>query len=246
MRYRLRQEQGDTLIEVAVAAVIGILIVGALAGLFLTGNDQTLAAQRQSELISVADQQIENVRQAIKVNGFSALAMSAAPAAGASTTLSFSSHTYTDPNHFVASSCGTNGGYTIETNYDNTSEGTATIASWSGCPTGVEPLVVQSGGVVTPQQSSVAVGAGTATVDTYVTDTNLGACATPTGNTCSGSASTFTGDARRVIVAVKFNGQTGFNTGDTAPVYVSTVFTNPIPSNQPNGSVGITLGLSIG
>jgi Tfp pilus assembly protein PilW len=246
MSARLRQQQGDTLIEVMAAAIIGIVLVGALTGMFLSGNDQSLAAQRQSQLVAVADQQIENIRQAVKVNGFSALAMSTAPAAGASTTLPFASHTYTDPNHFVVSSCGTNGGYTIETNYDNASEGTATVASWSGCPTGVEPLVVQAGGIVTAQQASVPVGAGTATVDSYVTDTNVGACATPTGTSCSGSATTFTGDARRVIVAVKFNGETGYATGDTAPVYLSTLFTNPIPSNQPNGSVGITLGLSIG
>jgi hypothetical protein len=29
-------------------------------------------------------------------------------------------------------------------------------------------------------------------------------------------------------------------------VYVSTVFTNPTPSNEPTTSIGLTLGLNIG
>ncbi|HEY5318718.1 MAG TPA: type II secretion system protein [Solirubrobacteraceae bacterium] len=244
---RAREERGDTLIEVAVAALIAITLISALTGLFLSGNDETLAAQRQTELIGVADQQIENIRDAVKVNGFSALAMKTAPVTGSSTTLTYSGgHTYIDPNHFVVSSCGANGGYTIENNYDNTSQGTATIASWTGCPTGVEPLVVLSTGIVTAQQTSVAVGAGTATVDSYVTDTNVGACATPTATTCTGAATTPTGDARRVIVAVKLNGVTRYDRGDNSPVYVSTIFTDPVPSNQANASVGLSLGTQIG
>jgi hypothetical protein len=34
--------------------------------------------------------------------------------------------------------------------------------------------------------------------------------------------------------------------GADAPVYVSTIFTNPAPSNAPNGAAGITLGLQLG
>jgi len=252
------QDRGDTMIEVLIAAVIGVTIVGAVTGLFLTGNDQSLASQRQSELIAVADQQIENIRQEVKTNanGFAALAMSSLPATGSSATLSGAPNTYTDPNHFVSASSGCglgNDGYTIETNYDNTSEGVATISAWSNCATGVEPLVVQNStltptlptGIVTPQQTSVPVGGGTATVDSYVTDTNIGGCAS-VGNSCSGAASTYTGDARRVIVAVFFNGTSRSKTGGDSPVYVSTIFTSPVPSNQTNSSIGITLGAQLG
>jgi hypothetical protein len=246
------------MIEVLIAAVIGVTIVGAVTGLFLTGNDQSLASQRQSELIAVADQQIENIRQEVKTNanGFAALAMSSLPATGSSATLTGAPNTYTDPNHFVSASsgCGVgNEGYTIETNYDNTGAGVATIPAWSSCATGVEPLVVQNStltptlptGIVTPQQTSVAVGGGTATVDSYVTDTNIGGCAS-VGSSCSGAATTYTGDARRVIVAVFFNGTTRWKTGGDSPVYVSTIFTNPVPSNQTNSSIGITLGVQVG
>ena len=34
--------------------------------------------------------------------------------------------------------------------------------------------------------------------------------------------------------------------GPNAPVYVSTVFTNPDPSNSPDNPAGVTLGLNIG
>jgi hypothetical protein len=170
--------------------------------------------------------------------------MNAAPAAGTVSTLPYSTTTFTDPNHFVTakSGCGSsNAEFTIEANYGNTGEGTATgnEPPFSGCDVGTEPLIEQSGGVVTPQ-ATVAVGTETATVDSYVTATNLG---------CNASLGTggCTNDARRVIVAVKFNGSTGvFNSGPNAPLYVSTIFTNPIPTNAPNNSIGITLGLGIG
>jgi Tfp pilus assembly protein PilW len=239
---RVRDERGDTLIEIVVAAMLAALVIAAATALFVSGNDVSLAAQRQAELISVADQQIENIRQQVKTQGFSSLAMSALPATGSSATLSYSSKTDVDPNHFAvaASGCGlSNEGYTIETNYDNTSEGTASIPAESGCGTGVEPLLAQSGGFVTPQQTNVTVGSGTATVDSYVTDTNVGCNTTLGSGLC-------TNDARRVIVAVTFNNAGRYDIGGTSPVYVSTIFTNPTPTNAPNSSAGLTLGVQLG
>ncbi len=253
MRSRARaitdDDAGFTMIEVVVAAFCVALIIGASATLFVTGNNTSLASQRQSAVIAVADQQIEQIRQAVKTNGFSALAMSAAPAAGSSVTLPYSGApgaavTRTDPNYFATTKTGcgaSNAELTIEANYDNTNEGTATSnePTFSGCDAGAEPLIIQSGGIVTPSQS-VSVGSETATVDSFVTQTNLG-CNTSLG---SGGCSN---DARRVVVAVKLNQiNTSSGAGPAAPTYISTIFTNPIPTNAPNSSVGITLGLGIG
>jgi prepilin-type N-terminal cleavage/methylation domain-containing protein len=240
-------DDGFTIIEVLIAALAMAVIVGATAALFASGNSSSLASQRQSQLLAVADQQIEKIRQAVKTNasGFSALAMSSAPAAGTASTLPYSATTFTDPNHFVTTkaSCGLSGAeFTIEANYNDTSEGTATgnEPPFAGCDAGTEPLIEQTGGIVTPTQASVTVGTETATVNSYVTATNLGC------NTTLGTGNC-TNDARRVIVAVKFDGSSGvYNSGPNAPVYVSTIFTNPIPSNAPNSSIGITLGLGIG
>jgi hypothetical protein len=54
-----------------------------------------------------------------------------------------------------------------------------------------------------------------------------------------------------VIVAVVMNNH-GYATGGrseigpNSPVYVSTIFTNPNPSNSPDNPAGVTLGLNIG
>ena len=47
-----------------------------------------------------------------------------------------------------------------------------------------------------------------------------------------------------MIVAVVPDSPSTF--GQASPVYVSSILTNPVPSNQPNSSVGLTLGLTIG
>jgi hypothetical protein len=49
-----------------------------------------------------------------------------------------------------------------------------------------------------------------------------------------------------VIVAVVMNRHGRYNIGPSAPVYVSAVFTNPTPSNEPTNSLGINLGVQLG
>jgi type II secretory pathway pseudopilin PulG len=272
---RTRSEHGFTIIEVLVAALILVLVIGASSTLFVRGSDASLSAQRESQAISVADQAIETIRQKVKTQGFDALAMSSLPAAGSGTSLSAIglSTTYTDPNQFVStglSGCGSsNEGFAIETNWDDTSEGPASaVTPWGSCTDTAsvvdEPIEVLSSGFVTPQQTNVAVGSDTATVDTYVTDTyvgcnpSLGSCPATSSGSISGcswpsgaSASTTCADARRVIVAVVMNNH-GYSSngraevGPNAPVYVSTVFTNPDPSNAPDNPAGVTLGANIG
>jgi type II secretory pathway pseudopilin PulG len=261
------REQGFTMIEVIVAAFCLALIVAAVATLFVTGNRSSLAGQRQAALIAVADQQIEKIRDQVKTLGFDALAMGSAPSAASSATLSSDANVQVDPNYFALSSAGcgaSNEGYAIETNYDNTSEGAASgTPSWSGCTNAgfsvIEPLEILSGGFVSPQQTNVAVGTETATVDTYVTDTyvgctsSLGGCPTVSGNSVSGctfpmttAASTECADARRVIVAVVPAPSAHQDAAQNSPVYISTIFTNPSPSNTPTNPLGINLGASIG
>ena len=242
-------ESGFTIIEVMVAAALGALVIGAGAALFAQSNDSALGSQRQSQLLAVADQQIEQIREQVKTNpaGFSALAMSAAPSAGTNSTLSYSNTAHVDPNDFVSSSTGcgpNNAGYLIEANYNSTTEGLApTVSPWTGCATGAEPLVIAAGGIVTPKQT-VTLGSGTATVYSYVTDTYVG-CTTAGG---LGNCSSATGDVRRLVVAVVpgNGGRTTNNIGPNAPAFVSTIFANPVPTNQVNSSIGLTLGLSLG
>lgn len=276
MRPRLfTGEEGFTLIEVMVAVLMLVLIVSAATVLLVHGNNNSVASERNAQLISVADQQIETIRQQVKTKGFNALAMTSAPVTtGSSGTLAFNSNTPTNPNYFVSSGtgCGANNqGYAIEANYDDISEGAASgVVPWTGCtntttaPTMVaEPLEILSGGFVTPAQTNVTVGSDTATVYTFVTDTYVGCttavggtattCPTTTGGIISGcswptttTASTTCADARRVIVGVVLNNHGSYVIGQSSPVYESTIFTSPTPANTPNTSIGLTLGLQLG
>jgi hypothetical protein len=256
-----RDEAGDSLIEVLMAALIAALVIGGLALSFASGNDSSLAAQRESVLVEAANQQMENIHQLIKANGFSDLGLNITTTAldqlqaNASTAkVKFDRSTPLDPNSFITS-CGSTPAYQIENNYDNTSDyyGTTSSPLISSLPleapcttAGYEPLV--NNGVV-PQTSSVTVGSMTITLDDYVTDTSVGCNTSLGGGSC-------TGDARRVIVvAVDSQAQSRCSSATTtnrcslgadAPVYLSTIFTNPTPSNAPNSSIGITLGVQLG
>jgi type II secretory pathway pseudopilin PulG len=274
-------ERGYTIVEVVIGALILALVIGAAATVFVSGNDTGLAAQRQGLAISVADQQIETIREEVKASGFNRLALSGAPQslpAGFSTT-NYNPSLPEDPNTFVSSATGcgsSNEQFLVQANYDNTAEGQPhnpnpgyaggpAVTPWANCAdtsTQVgEPLEVLSGyGFVTPQQT-VSVGSGeTAIVDSYVTDTYVGCnsvgwggCPTINGSgavACSSwptsAGGTACGDARRVVVAVLLQNHGRFDIGPGGPLYVSTVFTNPVPSNEPSSAVGFDLGVHVG
>lgn len=264
-----RSEAGFTLVEVIVAALILVLVVAAAASLFASGSKSSLAAQRHAEEIEVADQQIEQIREEVKTAGsFSNLRMQQSPVADTSPP-TVDGRISTDPNAFVSGSC-----FYIETNWDaplSSGNALSSVSTWPGCPTGAEPLAVSqptsaATAVATPPRP-VAIGSATGTAYTYVTYTNLGcnpglvgasSCYNPSSpaTACMSSTGCFTplGDAMRVTVAIVLNNGGTNNTGSAAeddigqnsPVYVSTILTNPVPSNQPNTSVGLSLGVGLG
>ena len=51
-----------------------VLIVSAASVLFVNGSNTSVASQRESQVISVADQQIEMIREEVKTEGFAELA----------------------------------------------------------------------------------------------------------------------------------------------------------------------------
>jgi type II secretory pathway pseudopilin PulG len=261
-------QDGFTMVELVVAILLITVVIGGLALSFAASNDSALGTQRQAQALAVADQQIEHIRAEVKTYGFAALAMNALPAAAVAGTVPGQANNPTDPNSYVTTltaGCGTytynwgdtlpTKGLKIETSYNNSSLGTVSpFTPVTNCGNGVEPFVVLDGtdaarptqptGFVTPKQTGVTIGTGSGTVYTYVTDTNLGC---NTGGGCDGSAGASGPDAVRVTVAVKPDTPgSRTDTGGNAPVYVSSVFSNPIPSNQPNKSLGLTLGVNLG
>lgn len=281
-------EHGFTIVEVLVAAVILILVAAAGTTLFVGGADSSVAAQRRSQMISIADAQIETIREEVKVKGFASLAMTGAPSALSTSTIPNTVPTgdEVDPYFFAknlgtSAGCGTDGWeYQISANYDLASGGTPTVpstgasgvTSWQSCTSGYEPMEILSGGFVTPQQTLTPANDSAVTdnyvVDTFVTDTylpcNTSTCPAVTSSgsgsstvetvACPGSSSfptttsssTVCADARRVTVAVALDDHGKAAIGQATPVYLSTVFTNPTPSNEPTTSIGLTLGLQLG
>lgn len=226
-------QAGYTVIEVVVAMMLSLLAVGAIAALLVHANDSSLGSQREVSMLSVAQQQIERVRQKVSQYGFSALALNAYPAAATDATLPANP---LDPNDFITNNNTSSAALLIEQNYNHPSGGQISSAPANG-----EPLIIDAAnGRVSPKQTLVAAGTGTATVYTYVTQATVGINASLT---CSPSCAN---DARRVTVAVKLDQPSGrTDVGPNAPTYASTLLSSPVPSNQPNSADGLRIGLNI-
>jgi type II secretory pathway pseudopilin PulG len=261
---RFTDEPGDTLIEVVVATLVLILIVGAVAGMMVTNNKASLGNQRQTQLISVLQQRIEYIHQVLAQNyptlGFAAIALSSNPAQGVDATPPTDP---TDPNDFIApyvsnfvtATSSTAEKFLVESNYNHTTEGTIDGGTTYAEVLQVDPTngriapvtyVDISTGTTYASLGSVPSGDPYATVYTYVTqavtgvNASLSACSTGvTGST--------TGDARRVIVAAKLYTPTGRldNIGSKFPQYATTVIGDPVPADTCQGASGLRIGLNI-
>jgi prepilin-type N-terminal cleavage/methylation domain-containing protein len=199
MRQRLLRNDGFTLIEVMVAALILVLGATALAVVLINGQAQASGDVQESQLISAADAKIEQIRAGVQAGGFNALALATAPTAAgnAAGTIRL---TWANPNSFVqnSSGCGPSNEYfEIESNYDGgtTANPPTDFMQWQNCGTDGEPLEVLSGGSVTSGSGgacsetyltncTVTIGSSTATVYTFVTDTYIPCDTTNTNNVC--------------------------------------------------------------
>src|SRR5437660_4822892 len=150
MRRAAAGEDGLSLIEVVVAALMLALVGATAAAFFVTGNDNAVASQRQSQLLGLLGQQMQVLRQDVKTLGFNKLAMSGSPSALPSgfPSTSYASTINADPGALVASASGcgsSNQELLLQANDDNTAEGipssysaggtpsTIPLAAWAGC-----------------------------------------------------------------------------------------------------------------
>jgi type II secretory pathway pseudopilin PulG len=242
---RLREANGFSMIELVVSIFIVIVVIGALSALFVTSSDSSFASQRELSQLSVLQQQIEKVRQSVAEKGFSALALTSAPAGPTDSPLP---NDPTNPDDFV-SGTGCSEAFTVESNYSNTSESYPTsdvIADnpesllVNGCTVGSNAI---SGGQLAPvQYADLTTGATSssapssdpyATIYTFVTQTTTAGCNTSLGASC-------TGDVRRVVLAVLLN-HAAADVGPSYPTYSTTVFTNPLASDQTANASGLRI-----
>jgi competence protein ComGC len=235
-RRHLRAEDGFTLVEVVIAAAIGIVIVLAIANTLDKSILNSLGHQRQAATVTIAQREVEKVRQIVKQYGFDSLAMSGATGAPTAGALAASP---TDPDDFVTGYGGASPAFKIMEDYHNTAVGVTT-----GTPSAGEPLIrggfgsyTTITGHVDPSTTGVTSGGVTATVYRYVTR-RTEACLT---------ASACDGDSRRVTIAVVPTNNPTTELQVTRPFYFSTVFNNPIPKDA-DGQLGsgLRIGVNIG
>lgn len=178
-RPRANNQAGFTLIEVMVAALIIVIAFTSLAVVFIGGQNQSSATVEESQLINVADQQIEQIRAAVNAGSFDALGSDTVPSADS--TWSAARSTYANPNNFefsssssataIANGTGPTACYDINANYDNVgATGTQVSAStlgnevpsgfqpWSYCGSYGEPLVAPLTGSPLVHESTTSGG----------------------------------------------------------------------------------------
>jgi prepilin-type N-terminal cleavage/methylation domain-containing protein len=229
-----RSQDGFTLIEVIVAAAIGLVIVLAISTTVDKGVLNSLGHQRQASTLSIAQREVEQIRQTVAQYGFDALSLSALPSAPSNGVLSTSP---TDPDDFLTGYGTAAVAFRIMESYHNTALGVAT-----GTPTLGEPLVVggtatyPTTGRVAPTSTGVVSGAVTAKVYRFVTK-HTEACTT---------ALQCEGDSRRVTIVVVPTNTPATTLQTVSPFYFSAVITNPVPQDaltQP--AAGLRIGLNI-
>jgi hypothetical protein len=223
-----------TLVEVMVAMVIGITLVLGISTTIDHGVLNSLGHQRQASALSIAQREVEKVRQTVAQYGFDAVALSALPGAPTAGPLATNP---ANPDDFQTGYGTAAVAYKIMESYHNSALGVA-----SGTPAAGEPLVVggtatyPTTGRVDPKTTGVTSGNVTATVYRYVTR-RVEACLT---------AGACDGDSRRVTIVVVPTNDPTTKLQTKGPVYFSTVVNNPVPkdaASQPG--TGLRIGVNI-
>jgi type II secretory pathway pseudopilin PulG len=233
------------MIELVVAMFVVIVVIGALALMFFESNDSAFSSQREVSQLTVLQQQMERIRQIVKEYGFGALALTSAPGVATDSPLPANP---TNPDDFVGgSACAQT--FHVQSNYNSTSESFPSGTTIADNP---EPLLVNgctvsgatvSGGQLAPvQYVDLATGASSSTapasdpydtVYTFVTATTTAGCNTNLSGSCAN-------DVRRVILAVQ-PVRVASDIGPAYPTYSTTVFGNPVASNQTAAASGLQI-----
>jgi type II secretory pathway pseudopilin PulG len=228
-----RRDDGQTLIEVLVAAAISLTMLAATVALLSGSFNNTNGQKKQLDAQGVLNDQIEMARQLVKVCGFDALGTTAAPAAGANPTAT----NPPTPNDLVT---GTN--FVVLKDFHNRTAGYADGTSAAGEPLivrapGSYPCATTNGLAMTPSQT-ITSGSLTLTVYRYVSQRNETVCAT---------AGTCAGESRRVTIAVVPAASASATTLGQAkgPIYLTTILNSATPAAQGSGSGGLELGLNL-
>ena len=243
-RSRWRGEAGLTLIEVMVGVVMLTIVIVALATLFAQTTSSSYADQRLVSRTEILEAQMERVRQVVKQYGFTALALTTAPATATDSPLPLDP---TNPDDFV-SGTGCSEAWTVEANYNTTTDSFfhGSIADnpesllINGCT--LNGSAITTGQLVPVQYADLTNGAVSSSAptngDPYATISTFVTATTQAG--CNASLGSCTGDVRRVIIAASLN-TVATTFGTSYPDYTTSVFSTPLASNQTNSAKGLKI-----
>jgi type II secretory pathway pseudopilin PulG len=257
----LSAQDGVSLVEVMVGALITALIAGAVAVALVNSNDSALATQRQAQLVAALQNRMEWIHQLFSETytstGFAAVALSQNPHKGKDSSLPRAPEDPNDfivgydPNYQTAAAKKPYEGFLIEKNYNGTEQGLVTNASAEGEQLQVDSASgkITSESLVDPatgktfksEEEALASGRPYAIVNTYVTLATEDVSQVPGGCLTSAGAGSTAGDARRIIIAARLHPPESQARSYSAPQYATTLLTNPTPSSQCQHAYGLVV-----
>jgi type II secretory pathway pseudopilin PulG len=201
-RSRISHQHGFGIIETVIAAAVFLAFVGAAFALLLDSQKRTAGAERHEAAISLAQREVERMRQF----GYADLGLTANPVAAAAGADSNPD----DPAEYVSG-----GNLLVRSNFRDRGS-----APPPGVPATGEPFVAPLTAGVTPAPTSMSSSGYQYEVHRFVTWVNL-TCMVGATDRCSGPR-----DGKRIVVAVRPIAAQQIMAG-TKPVWVTTVVTDP-------------------
>jgi hypothetical protein len=202
-RSRPAGEHGIGIIEVVVAAALFLVVSAAVFAMLINGETRTHGAEHHEAAISLAQREVERMRQF----GYAELGMTATPVAAAASGEANPSN----PDEYVSG-----GNLLVRSNFRDRAS-----APPPGVPVTGEPFVAPLTGGIDPASQRLTAGGFLFDVHRYVTWVDL-TCVVGGTDRCPG-----TRDAKRIVVAVRPAPEKWVRAGALKPLWISTVLTDP-------------------
>jgi hypothetical protein len=200
---RLAAERGIGIIEVVIAAAVFLVISAGVFAMLVNGETRTHGAEHHEAAISLAQREVERMRQ----GGYAELGMTASPVAAAAS----GDANPSNPAEYVSG-----GNLLVRSNFRDRGS-----APPPGVPVTGEPFVAPLAGGIDPAPQRLTAGGFLFDVHRYVTWADL-SCVVGGTDRCPGPR-----DAKRLVVAVRPAPERWVRAGALKPLWISTVLTDP-------------------
>jgi hypothetical protein len=203
LRHRLAGERGIGIIEVVIAAAVFLIFSAAVFAMLINGEVRTHGAEHHEAAISLAQREVERLRQF----GYAELGMTANPVGAAAG----SDANPSNPAEYVSG-----GNLLVRSNFRDRGS-----TPPPGVPVTGEPFVAPLTGGIDPAPQRLTAGGFLFDVHRYVTWVDL-KCEVGATDRCPGPR-----DGKRIVVAVRPAPEKWVRAGALKPLWISTVLTDP-------------------